>query len=205
MSSPRPVETPVRKPPTDPVALHSHAMDNLRYIRLAMESSSSFTSVPGVGGVVIGLSALLAAAVAARVDAWLAVWLADGVFALAVGSWLMARKARGQGVRLSRGVGRRFLFGLTPPLVAAVALTAVLWRAGSPELIPGLWLLLYGAGVVTGGAYSVRLVPAMGLCFMVLGVVTLAAPAAWANPLLAAGFGGLHLLFGALIARWHGG
>ena len=202
-----PVTEPVEKGRQEPVALHSYAMDNLRYIRRAMESSASFTSVPGLAGVVIGISALVAAFLAETrfADQWLAVWVADAVFALTVGGWAMTRKARGEGIQLSRGVGRRFLFSLTPPLVAAVVLTVVLQRMGASEAIPGTWLLLYGAGVVTGGTFSVRPVPVMGLSFMVLGVVALLAPPGWSNPLLAAGFGGLHIIFGAIIARRYGG
>ena len=100
---------------------------------------------------------------------------------------------------------RRFLFSLTPPLVAAVVLTVVLQQMGASEAIPGTWLLLYGAGVVTGGTFSVRPVPVMGLSFMVLGVVAFVAPVAWSNALLAAGFGGLHIVFGSIIARRYGG
>ncbi len=192
---------------TPPVALHSHAADNLRFIRRAMESSGSFTSVPGRGGMAMGASALGAAALAQWVvpDRWLAVWLLDALIAFVIGGWAMRRKARAEGVRLSRGVGRRFLLSLAPPLVAAAALTVALAALGAARLIPATWLLLYGAAVVTGGAFSVRLVPLMGACFMALGGVALVVPTTWSNPLLAAGFGGLHLVFGAIIARRYGG
>jgi hypothetical protein len=45
----------------------------------------------------------------------------------------------------------------------------------------------------------------MGLCFMVLGAVALFCPPSWGNAFLASGFGGLHILFGAVIARKYGG
>lgn len=189
------------------MTLQSQAADNLRFIREAMESSGSFTSVPGWGGVLMGLSALAAAAAAEWLAParWLEIWLLDALLAFAIGGGAMARKARAQGVRLSRGVGRRFLLSLTPPLVAAALLTIALTRAGLAELVPATWLLLYGAGVITGGAFSVRLVPAMGACFMALGLVALLTPAALSNALLAAGFGGCHILFGGIIARRYGG
>ena len=192
---------------SEPVNLQTQAADNLRFIRQAMESSGPFTSVPGWGGILMGLSALVAAAAAEWLtpDRWLEIWLVVAMLAFVIGGAAMVRKARAQGVRLSRGVGRRFLLSLTPPLVVAALLTVALTRAGLTELVPATWLLLYGAGVITGGSFSVRLVPAMGACFMVLGVLALLAPPAWSNPILAAGFGGCHLVFGGIIARRYGG
>jgi hypothetical protein len=206
MTKPEPVDFP-RQTPTVPRDLHGHAADNLRYIREAMESSGSFTSVPGWGGIAMGVSALFAALLASSVLAgqWLQVWLVDAFFALVIGGWTMARKARGQGLRLSRGVAQRFFLGFVPPLVAAAILSFALIDAGITRVIPGTWLLLYGAGVVAGGTYSVKPVPIMGFCFMGLGLLGFIVPASWLNLLLALGFGGLHILFGATIARRYGG
>jgi len=133
------------------------------------------------------------------------VWLADAAVAVALGGWAMARKARAAGMPVVRGAGRRFLFNLCPPLLAGALLTPVLARSGAAAAIPGTWLLTYGAGVVTAGAFSVRVIPVMGLCFMVLGGAAFLAPPAWSNALLAVGFGGLHILFGLVIVRRHGG
>jgi hypothetical protein len=196
-----------RRAPTT-VHIQDRALDNLRYIREAMESSASFTAVPGYGGIAMGASALVAAALAAQPALrghWLTIWVLDAVVAALLGGWAMWRKARSQGVELYRGVARRFLMNLLPPIVAAVILTTVLAIAGDTSVIPGTWLLLYGTGVVTGGAFSVRPVPLMGICFMTLGAVTLLLPDTWSNVMLAIGFGGLHLVFGALIARRYGG
>jgi len=192
----------------EPVAIHSHAMDNLRFIRETMESTASFTAVPGWGGVVMGCLGLTAAIVAAAPFGeahWLAIWLVAAGLASTVGTWALARKARQAGVQVYRGAGRRFLFCLLPPIAAAAVLTAVLFRAGEIESIPGMWLLLYGVAVVTGGVVSVRAVPVMGLCFMALGGVAFLAPSAWAQILMGLGFGGLHIVFGLIIARRYGG
>jgi hypothetical protein len=138
-------------------------------------------------------------------DRWLLTWAAAAAVAFSTGAWALRRKAARFGASLHAGPGRKFLLGLGAPLVAGGCLTLALRRAGASEAIPGLWLLLYGAAVVGAGAFSTRSVPAMGLGFFGLGVVALFTPLSWADPLLAAGFGGLHILFGLWIARRHGG
>jgi hypothetical protein len=45
----------------------------------------------------------------------------------------------------------------------------------------------------------------MGVVFMLVGIVALLTPVAWGNHFMAGGFGGLHIVFGALIWRKHGG
>ena len=191
-----------------PPALHERALDNLRFIRETMERAGSFTAVPGRGGMAMGVTALAAAAIAAlqpTESRWLVVWLCEAALALALGAFASDRKARRAGHALFEGPGRRFLFGLVPPLLAGALLTAALARSGAVAVLPGLWLLLYGAAVVTGGAFAVRIVPVMGSAFMFLGAVALLGPAAWGNVLLAVGFGGLHVAFGYVIARRYGG
>jgi hypothetical protein len=76
---------------------------------------------------------------------------------------------------------------------------------GMFALLPGLWMLLYGTGVVAAGAFSVRIVPVMGAAFIVVGAATLFAPPSWNTALLILSFGVLHIVFGILIARRHGG
>ncbi len=198
---------PIRSREPEPPGLQAHAMDNLRFIRRTMEEAGSFTAVPGWGMVVIGATALAAAALAARLPApgWLLVWSVEAAVALTVATWGMAAKSRAAGQPVFSGPGRRFALSFSPPLVAGALLTFVLFRAADLAAIPGVWLLLYGTAVATGGAFSIRVVPVMGLCFMLLGAAALFVPAAWGNAFLAAGFGGLHLVFGVLIARRHGG
>lgn len=192
----------------EPPALHERAMDNLKYIRETMERATAFTGISGWGQVAIGLTALAAALLSVQqksFTSWLAVWLAEGFIALLIAGWSIDRKARAAKMPLLSGPGRKVAFSLSPPIFAGAIVTVVLYRAGLTNAIPGLWLLLYGTGVVTGGMFSVSVVPIMGLCFMALGAAAFFAPANFADWFMAAGFGGLHVVFGVIIARRYGG
>jgi hypothetical protein len=203
---------PIRRGPessaSEPVQLQAHALDNLRYIRQTMERAGSFTAVPGIGGIFMGATAIAAAWIAAtQPDAtrWFAVWLSEATLALLIGIGAAARKSAHARIPLLSAPGRKFVAGFGPSMAAGALLTAVLFRVGVTSVLPGVWLLLYGAGVVSGGAASVRVVPLMGACFMAVGTAALVAPASWGNALLATGFGGLHIIFGVLISVKYGG
>jgi len=203
---------PIRTPRADPIPMHARAMDNLSYIRKTMERAGSFTAVPGWGGVAMGVTAIVASLIAARapsVDAWLATWMMEGALAVAIGLFAMWRKAHKAGLPMLSAPARKFVFSFVPPLVAGAAVTLVLWRAGAVAAIPGVWLMLYGTGVITGGAFSVPIVPVMGGCFLIEGAIAIFTPSSltipWNDFWLGAGFGGLHVVFGAIIARRYGG
>jgi len=205
MNSPGPK---LHSPERAPIALHDRAMDNLRYIRETMERSGSFTHVSGIGGVVMGLVALVAsgfAMTAASDLIWLTVWFEAAAVSLGVAVYSLARKSKSEGMSLLSGPGRRFTWNVIPPMAAGAVLTFALLRLGAMHLLPGTWLLLYGTSVVTGGSYSVRSVPLMGAAFMLVGALALVTPPTWGDVWMAAGFGGLHIAFGVVIWRKHGG
>lgn len=202
------MDRPPLKAVAEPPVLGSRAIENLHFIRETMERASSFTAVPGWGGVAMGASALAAAGVsllARNLDEWLGIWLAEAFVAAAIGVWAMTAKARRTGIPLFAGPARRFLLTLSPPLAAGALATVALSRSGSSAVLPGIWLLFYGTAIVTGGAFAVRIVPVMGVAFMLLGAIALFCPPSWGTAFLAAGFGGLHIVFGILIARRYGG
>jgi len=190
------------------IPIDSRAADHLRYIRETMERAAEFTAVPGWGGVTIGLTALAAALLASRQatpQAWLAVWLAEAFVAVAIAAPAAATKARRANSSLFSGPGRKFVLSFAPPIIVGGLLTVAMYNLGAFTALPGLWLLLYGTAIVTGGAFSVRAVPIMGLCLMALGGLALFAPAAWGNFFMAAGFGLVHIAFGIWIALRYGG
>ncbi|MGH9404473.1 MAG: hypothetical protein ACRD3D_01400 [Terriglobia bacterium] len=189
-------------------AAGQHAIENLRFIRETIERSASFTAVPGWGGIAMGATAAGAAILAGRQSsqqAWLVVWLVEGVLAFLIGGCAVLQKAHAVEVPLLSGAGRKFALSLLPPIVTGALLTAVLAGAGLFGALPGMWLLTYGMGVMAAGAFSVGVVPVMGMCFMATGAAALFLPFTWSDWLLGAGFGGLHILFGAIIARRYGG
>ncbi len=194
--------------PAPPVGIHTRALDHLRYIRETMERAGSFTAVPGRGGVAMGLVAIAAGLLAGRQpdpQRALLVWAGFCVVALAIGLAAMLRKARRAEAPQLAAPARKFALGFSPALIAGAILSLALWQEGVLHPIPGVWLLLYGAAVTAGGAFSVRPVPVMGACFMLAGALALVAPPAWGNWLLMGGFGGLHIIFGLIIARRYGG
>ena len=202
------IPIPSRSPGRPPIPIDTRAADHLRYIRETMERAAEFTAVPGWGGVTIGLTALAAALLASRQTtprAWVAVWLAEAFVAVAIAAPAAASKARRANSSLFSGPGRKFVLSFAPPIIVGGLLTFAMYNLGAIAALPGVWLLLYGTAIVTGGAFSVRAVPIMGLCLMALGAAALFAPAAWGNLFMGAGFGLVHIAFGIWIALRYGG
>jgi hypothetical protein len=188
--------------------MQARAMDNLQFIRQTMEAAGTFTAVSGWGTVVIGASAIAAAALAAVTHSttrWIFIWLCEAALSVAISVYTMALKARSAKLPLWSEPARKILFSFAPPMAGGALLTLVLFEHGLVALLPGVWMLLYGIGVVAAGTFSVRIVPVMGLAFMLVGTAALFAPGSLGTAFMAAGFGGLHLFFGTLIARRHGG
>jgi hypothetical protein len=192
----------------EPIPIDARAADHLRYIRETMERAGEFTAVPGWGGVTMGLTALGAAILASwqkSPQGGALVWLAEAFVAVAIAAPAAATKARRANSSLFSGPGRKFVLSFAPPIVVGGLLTLALFRHGAFGVLPGVWLLLYGTAIVTGGAFSVRIVPIMGLCLMALGAGALFAPQSWGNYFMAAGFGLVQMAFGFWIALRYGG
>ena len=199
---------PIRSRKTDPPEIHARAMDNLRFIRETMEAAGTFTAVSGWGQVVIGGTAMLAAVIAAPFAGsteWVLVWAAEALLALLISVWFMYDKARSASIPLLSGSARKLLFSFSPVFVVGLVITAALIRLSIFSLLPGMWMLLYGTAVVAAGAFSVRSVPVMGAAFICVGGLALFAPPSWGTALMIIGFGVLHIVFGVVIARRHGG
>ena len=203
-----PPVSPLRSPQREPIPIDARAAEHLRYIRETMERAVEFTAVPGWGGAAMGLTALVASWIASRQAsprAWLTVWLVEAFIAVAIAGSTAATKAHRANAALLSGPGRKFLLSFLPPLLVGGLLTFALFQSALWTALPAVWLLLYGTAIVTGGAFSVRAVPVMGLALMGLGAIALFAPSNWGDAFMAAGFGVVQIAFGLWIARHHGG
>jgi hypothetical protein len=200
---------PRNQRPAEPATpIHERALDDLSFIRRTMERAGSFTALSGWGQICVGVTGLLAAGLAwrqASIGGWLITWIVAAEVGLAIGLLSTARKARASGESIRSGPGRQFVLSLAPALLAGAVLTAIIWRTGMTALLPGIWLLLYGVGIIAAGSHSVRVVPLMGAVMMLLGAGSLISPPAWADAWLALGFGVVHIVFGFIIARKYGG
>ncbi|MBM3739756.1 MAG: hypothetical protein FJW39_28655 [Acidobacteria bacterium] len=196
---------PERNP--EPIPIHEHAINNLRYIRETMERAAPFTAVPGWGGVAMGGIALIAGFLARKAPTgrpWMEIWLVAAALALLAGAVTMWHKSRSAGTPLWSAAGRRFAMSFAPAIVSGTLLTVAFAELDHWHIMPGMWLLLYGSAITAGGTFSVPVVPAMGACFIALGGVALFQPG-WGDLLMIAGFGALHIIFGFVIARRYGG
>jgi len=193
---------------SEPIRLEDRAIADLSFIRDTMARAGTVTSVPGWGGVAMGVTAMVAALIASRQGSyaeWLMVWLGEAVIALGLGGIAMVRKAELSRTPLFTGAGRAFIRAFVPPIVAGALLTILFYRSGLLPRLPGVWLLLYGTAVTTAGSHSIRVVPILGGSFMLLGALAFLSPESWGNLYMAIGFGALHVGFGLLIARRYGG
>jgi len=191
-----------------PINIGDRAIDNLRYIRETMERSTRFTAVPGLGGVLMGVTAVAAAYIAhqqAYLRNWLIVWATEAILAVAIGLLSMWQKSKTTDQSIASAPARKFALGFLPPLLCGFIASLGLWDLGRYELMPAFWMLFYGSAVVAGGAFSVRAVPIMGWLFIAFGAAAFAVPAELGDVMMAASFGGLHIIFGTMIAKYYGG
>lgn len=199
--------SPLPRQRSEPVSLHEHAQDNLRFIRAAMESTTAFTGVSGLGYMCAGFTALPAAWLAhsqSDASAWLAVWMLELILGASIAFGLTIRKASGQGASLLSASGKKLLLAFLPTMLAGGIITLSFFLTGLVALLPGVWLSLYGAAVMTAGAWSVRVIPVMGALFLLCGAITLLMPVS-GDVMLGLGMGGIHIVFGVLIWRKYGG
>jgi len=190
------------------INIGDRAIDNLKFIRETMERSTHFTAVPGYGGMLMGVTAIAAAYIANSqiyLRDSLMTWLVEAFLAFAIGFLAMWQKSKIGGTPLFSAPAKKFALSFVPPIICGVVIVLGLWRYEYYYVMAPVCILCYGAAVVCGGAFSVRVVPVMGWCFIALGALAFALPMNYGNAMMGASFGILHIVFGAIIARRYGG
>jgi len=206
------------------------AAENLTVIRQLMERPIRYSTMSGLSGILAGCAAL--GGVAA--DSWVsdnlpddAVWINllvwAGVFmtAFTCSAVLTYTRERKQGMPFWSPVKRRILMTILPPFVAGVGLTLAIihrWYTGDGPnqwgLVPPIWMTFYGVTLWQIGTFSAGELRAMGIAFILAGLVT-----AWnyqySIPYLEPGtapywtlgitFGGFHIVYGIVVWIRHGG
>lgn len=161
-------------------------------------------AVPGSAGIVLGTIALMAAALCLAPGLhkyWLGIWLSAALLGAVLGSILIVRESSLRELRLVGTPLLKFALCLSPSLGAGLVMTAVHWFGGNQHAIPGTWLLLYGCALLTASSATTRVIAALGALFVLFGLTALLLPDDLQLLMLGAGFGGLHVAFGILIAR----
>ncbi len=205
MATIRPISTASS---AQPPALHDRAIDNLEYIRETMERAEPVTAISGWGIAAAGGVAFVATAATVQTPLstrWVATWIAAAIVAFLVSLGATLRKANQTETPFFSGATRRLALAFVPAMFIAAVLTGALLRAQQGSLLVPLWLLSYGAAVTAAGMFSVRVIPVMGACFVLLGTAAALVPAGFETWFMALGFGAVHVVFGVLIARRYGG
>jgi hypothetical protein len=206
MAKPSPIER--QQELRQPVNIGDRAEENLKFIRDTIERSTSFTAVPGYGGMLMGATAIAAAVISnmqVYVGYAMAVWLGEAALAFSIGLLAMWQKSKIGGQSLTSAPARKFALSFAPPLLAGVVITLGLWKNEFYYILAPVCIVCYGVAIICGGAFSVRVIPIMGWCFMALGAVAFLLPSTYGNLMMGLSFGVLHIVFGAIIAKRYGG
>jgi hypothetical protein len=190
--------------------------ENLLYIRKTMEAAGQITAVPGWCLLAAGVLSVAGAAFNAFVTGapWspgpypymaLATWSVVLCVSVAVVSFGMYLKGRQTCAPIQPPLLRKLIWSLCPSLFVGGLLTGIAVRSQKLEWLPVIWLGCYGAAVTNGGQVSVAPVRYMGLSFLLAAAGAALSPPGAGLLWLALGFGWLHIIYGAYIARRHNG
>jgi len=191
----------------------------LASIRSLMERSSKFISLSGLSGVMAGIYALVGAFFAYRIlykdsvefigrnfDAFRPqVWPALLLIAVIVlllsvttGLILSARQAKKEGQPFWNPVSKRLFAHMTLPLITGGFFIVILLSHGNYHLVAAACLLFYGLALVAGSHYTFSDVKWLGICEIVLGLLSAAMPG-YGLLFWTIGFGILHILYGSIM------
>lgn len=188
-------------------------------IRTMMERSAKFISLSGLSGVLSGVYALAGATAAYFTVHYPAspadyrmesVQAPEAVFKLIViavavlvasiltGVWLSRKKAKKYGLKLWTPTSRTLLFNMLVPLVTGGVFILTMLFTGHFGLAAPACLIFYGLALIQASANTFQEVRYLGFCEIVLGLVSALMPG-YGLIFWAAGFGVLHIVYGAIM------
>jgi hypothetical protein len=176
------------------------AETTLGVIRTLMERGTRYTNLSGNAGVAAGTLALLGCALRLWLNTpFLLTWI--GVLLAACGAivYFTAEMARANGEPFWTRQARTVVLALTPALICALVMTAVLARVGQETLLPGVWMLLWGVGALAMSFFTPRMISLLGVAFMVAGTATLIAGPVSDSLAMGLTFGAIHLAYGIVL------
>ncbi len=202
------------------------SLETLQDIRRMMDRSSRFISLSGLSGISAGVCALVGAYLSydyvygykdyiinsdsavvqamagdysILLNTWL-FWIAAGTFFAAVGSaffftWVKSKK---QGIPIWGKAARRLLINVSVPLIVGGIFLFRLIHFGTFGLIAPGCLIFYGLALINAGKYTLNEIRYLGYSQLLLGIINL-----WFAEsglyFWAAGFGLMHILYGAFM------
>jgi hypothetical protein len=192
----------------------------LSSIRNLMERSSKFISLSGLSGVLAGIYALAGSWLAFRIiyagsgsyelsddgydkvrENWQSlVLIGAGMLLLSLISCvaLTVRQANAKGDSLWNNGSKRLISAEATPLLTGGLFILVLIRRGEVDIVLPACLLFYGIALICGSHYTFTDIKWLGLCEIVLGLLAAMFPG-YGLFFWAAGFGVLHILYGAIM------
>lgn len=192
------------------------AEEHLRVIRQAMERSTKHSTLSGLSGVLAGCYTILASFLAptelgtlTAKALFVALWGATLGLALLTDVLLTKRRAAKVGKMAFSSLGVHLARAVAPGLLAGVGIT--LFHLIQPERLGtylyGMWILCYAVSLLAIGMFSRREVSVMGWAFLGAGMLALVLPqGAGIGPraLMAATFGGFHIVYGIRMGLKYG-
>ena len=188
-----------------------HAEHTLETIRTLMERSQRYEHISGYSGLVAGTAVILGCAALGlnllQFDPhtnFALVWSAVFTIALAGHLLLTFGRARQRSEPVWSRQARTVLLAVLPGFGAALAVTVLMWRLDRLDLLPALWLTLYGSGALATRFFAPWSIAWLGATCLALGIIALVVPHSHAILTMGLGFGVTHIGFGAgvLAAEW---
>ncbi len=183
---------------------YHEAVDQLRVVNEIFVRSRLYRNLPGASGITAGLLALFGGTLfgwtyGSAADfplAFIATWTLVWVLALMSHLFFSIRNANRRMEPVLSEVALLLAQTILPALAVAAILAVAMVRLGQVELLAGLWILVYGMGVLSCRPYVDPWIGWFGWSFLIIGSIHLVWLPGHSNGFMTLSFGLLHLGYG---------